>query len=77
MLDIRLDLVDGDPGRTPRSVLYDVNQNTTFPVSLAAPDAKVFEMGKCVNLSLQVAIAFKIQIEEDDVQPFSQKNANT
>ena len=77
LLDIRLDLVDGDPGRTPRSVLYDVNQNTTFPVSLAAPDAKVFEMGKCVNLSLQVAIAFKIQIEEDDVQPFSQKNANT
>jgi hypothetical protein len=67
LLDVRLDLVDGDPSRSPQSVLYEVNQNTTFPKSLAAPDAKVFEMGKCVNLSLQVAIAFKITIEEDDV----------
>lgn len=67
LLDVRLDLVDGDPTRSPQSVLFEVNQNTTFPKSLAAPDAQVFEMGKCVNLSLQVAIAFKIKIEEDDV----------
>ena len=50
------------------STLYDVNRNTTFPASLAAPDAKVFEMGQAVNLSLQVSIAFKIKIEEDDVK---------
>lgn len=68
LFDVRLDLVDGDPARTPASTLYDVNRNTTFPTSLAAPDAKVFEMGQAVNLSLQVSIAFKIKIEEDDVK---------
>lgn len=64
---VDLDLVDGDPLRSPQSVLYQVNQNTTFPSSLSAPDAALFEIGKCVNLSLQVAIAFKFKVEEDDV----------
>lgn len=67
LFDVRLDLVDGDPMRAPQSVLYEVNQNTTFPASLAAPDARLFEVGKCVNLSLQIAVAFKIKVEEDDV----------
>jgi len=68
LFDVRLDLVDGDPARAPVSTLYDVNRNTTFPASLAAPDAKVFEMGQTVNLSLQVSIAFKVKVEEDDVK---------
>lgn len=67
MFEVELDLVDGDPLRVPQSVLYQVNQNTTFPTSLSAPDAALFEIGKCVNTSLQVAIAFKFKVEEDDV----------
>eukprot|EP00873_Tetraselmis_striata_P027035 jgi/Tetstr1/447299/TSEL_034736.t1 len=67
LFEVDLDLVDGDPFRSPQSVLYQVNQNITFPASLAEQDAALFEIGKCVNMSLQVAIAFKIKVEEDDV----------
>lgn len=67
LFNVRLDLIDGDPMRTPNSVLYEMNANINFPLSLAAPDALLFGLGKCINVSLQVTIAFKVQVEEDDV----------
>lgn len=60
---VDLDSVDGDPARVPTSVLYDLNQNINFPSSLST----IFEIGKVLNLSLQVSIGFSIVEEEDDV----------
>ena len=67
LFNVRYDLIDGDPMRTPQSVLYQINDNINFPVSLAAPDALLFGLGRCINTSLQLSIAFKVQVEEDDV----------
>lgn len=64
---IDLDSVDSDPARTPTSVLYDLNQNLSFPSSLSAPEAALFEIGRVINLSLQFAVTFKVTEEENAV----------
>ncbi len=52
LFETDLGLVDGNPLRTPQSTLFQINQHTAFPESLSSPDAKGFELGRCINLTL-------------------------